>query len=272
MSQILGIKYDENNKYHRFARTVLIAVISLSIFIFTWWAISVITKSTAIPTPLETWNALVDLYLNGDRMTKISLGGYISSSLSTFIKGFLLAFAVAVPLGLILGYSKVLRDFASPVIEILRPIAPIAWAPIFMLSLGYSIGPVLVVFVGIFFPLLTNVIFGVRKIDPNWIDASKTLGASQIQVFYKVMMPSAVPYVMNGVKVGLGIGWMCIVAAELYATPLGGIGFYLAEQAAAGYWPGAYAALVIIAVLGLLTIGVADYIHRLLSKRMGIEV
>ncbi|MCL2295964.1 MAG: ABC transporter permease subunit, partial [Methanomassiliicoccaceae archaeon] len=179
-------------------------------------------------------------------MTNITLGRYVSTSMSTFLKGFLLAFAVAVPVGLVLGYSKILRDFATPIIEVLRPIAPIAWAPIFMLSLGYSIGPMLVVFIGIFFPLLTNVIFGVKKIDPSWIDAAKTLGASQFQVFYKVMMPSAIPYVMNGIKVGLGIGWMCIVAAELYASPLGGIGFYLAEQAGIGYWPGAYAALVII--------------------------
>jgi len=272
MSTLFGIKFDENNKYHRFGRTVVITVISLTIFIFIWWAVSLIADTPAIPTPVETWNALVDLYLNGDRMTRISLGQYVSSSLSTFIKGFILAFAVSVPMGLILGYSKILRDFANPVIEVLRPIAPIAWAPIFMLSLGYSLGPILVVFVGIFFPLLTNVIFGVRKIEPNWIDAAKTLGASQFQIFYKVMIPSAIPYVMNGIKIGLGIGWMCIVAAELYATPLGGIGFYLASQAAAGNWPGAYAALVIIGVLGLLTVGVADLIHRTVSKRMGMEV
>ena len=272
MSKILGIKYDENNRYHRFGRTAAITAVSLSLFIIIWWTVSVVTNNTAIPTPLQTWDALVDLYLNGDKMTHLTLGQYISSSMTTFIKGFVMAFAVAVPLGLILGYSKILRDFANPVIEVLRPIAPIAWAPIFMLSLGYNIGPALVVFVGIFFPLLTNVIFGVKKIDPNWIDAAKTLGASQTQIFYKVMVPSAIPYVMNGIKVGLGIGWMCIVAAELYATPLGGIGFYLAEQAAAGYWPGAYAALVIIGALGLLTVGVADYLHRLLSKRMGMDV
>ncbi|MDR0309161.1 MAG: ABC transporter permease [Candidatus Methanoplasma sp.] len=272
MSRIPGINYDENNKYHRFARTAVISVISFFIFIFIWWAVSIIVDTPAIPTPLETLDALIYVIKNGDTMTNISLSQYISSSLSTFVKGFILAFAVSVPLGLMLGYSRTLRDFSNPVIEMLRPIAPIAWAPIFMLSLGYKIGPVMVVFVGIFFPLLTNVIFGVKKIDPNWIDASKTLGASQFQVFYKVMLPSAVPYMMNGIKIGLGVGWMCIVAAELYATPLGGIGFFLASQAAVGYWPGAYAALVIIAVLGILTIGVADYTHRYISKKMGMDV
>lgn len=269
----LKLRYDENNKYHRFARTAVLIVISLSIFIFIWAAVSIITRATAIPTPMETIGALIYLIQNGDTMTGKSLGSYIATSLSTFVKGFMLAFAVAVPIGLALGYKKILRDLCTPVIEVLRPIAPIAWAPIFILtpSLGYTYGPMLVVFVGIFFPLLTNVIFGVQKIEPNLIDAAKTLGASPVQVFYKVMVPSAVPYVMNGIRVGLGVGWMCIVAAELYSTPLGGIGFFLNEQATIGYWPGVYAALIIIAILGLLTTGVADYLHKTIVKRMGLE-
>lgn len=267
----LKLGYDGNNKYHRFVRTLVLSVISLFIFVVIWWIISIITGSTAIPTPAETLAALIELMNNGDPMTGLSLSDYVSTSLATFVKGFLLAFIVAVPIGLVLGYSKNIRELSMPVVEVLRPIAPIAWAPIFILTLGYSLGPMLVVFIGIFFPLLTNVIFGVKKIDPVLIDAARTLGASPTQIFYKVMVPSAVPYVMNGIKVGLGIGWMCIVAAELYATPLGGIGFFLNEQATAGYWPGVYAALIVIAVLGLLTTGVADYLHKWITKRMGIE-
>jgi ABC-type nitrate/sulfonate/bicarbonate transport system permease component len=265
-----SFKYDENNRYHRFLKLVILTAISMTAFVVIWWVLSIVSGSSAIPTPLETWNALVKLSMNGDPMTGLSLWDYIFTSLSTFIKGFLLALAVAVPVGLLLGYSKTLNSLCTPVIEVLRPIAPIAWAPVFILSLGYSLGPMLVVFVGIFFPLLTNVIFGVQKIDRTLIDASKTLGASQGQIFYKVMVPSATPYIMNGIKVGLGIGWMCIVAAELYATPLGGIGFYLNEQATMGYWPGAFAAIAVIAVLGLVTVGVADYIHRVVTKRMGM--
>lgn len=274
MSRILGIKYDENNKYHRFARTIVIAVISLVLFILVWWAISIIARNPAIPTPLETWRALVNLYSHGDRITGATLGQFIYSSLSTFIKGVVLAFLISVPLGLVIGYSKILRDFSNPIIELLRPIAPIAWAPIFVLALGSSIGAIMVVFIGVFFPLLTNVIFGIRKIDPVWIDAARTLGASQFKIFYKVMLPAATPYIMNGVKIGLGIGWMCIVAAELYRVngDLPGIGFYLAQQAQNFNWPYAYAALVVIAILGLLTVGVADLIHRMVSKRMGIDV
>lgn len=263
--------YDENNKYHRFARTCVLTVISLIIFFAVWWAVSTVANYSAIPGPGVTIGALIDLIKFGDPITGLTLWDFISTSLKTFFKGFLLAFFVAVPLGLVLGSDKTLRELSNPIIELLRPIAPIAWAPIFILTLGYSWGPVLVVFIGIFFPLLTNVIFGVQKIDSNIVDASKTLGANPFQIFYKVMVPSAIPYAMNGIKIGLGVGWMCIVAAELYATPLGGIGFYLNLQATNGYWPNAYAALIIIAILGLLTTGLAEYLHRTVSKRMGME-
>lgn len=268
----MDFKYDKHNRYHRLLKQILIIVVSLTIFVEVWWVISIIANSSTIPNPAETWSALVNLYNNGDSMTGISLGTYIQSSMSTFLKGFALALIVATPLGMILGKLETLRMFVSPAIEVLRPIAPIAWAPVFMISVGYQLGPMLVVFVGIFFPLLTNVIFGVSKIDKNLVDAAKTLGASDLQIFAKVLMPSTVPYLMNGIKIGLGIGWMCIVAAELYASPLGGIGFYLAEQASAGYWPGAFAAIVVIAFLGIITTGLADYVHRIVSKRIGMEV
>ncbi|MCH3978635.1 MAG: ABC transporter permease [Candidatus Methanomethylophilus sp.] len=270
---VLHFKYDKHNKYHRAGRKLLITAISLVMFVEAWWVISIIANSYTIPNPADTWDALVDFYSNGDTMSGgKSMWSYISSSLSTYLEGFILALVVSIPLGLVLGKFATLREFATPMIEVLRPIAPIAWAPIFMVAIDYETGPMLVVFVGIFFPLLTNVIFGVSKIEPNLIDASKTLGASDAQIFVKVMIPSTVPYIMNGIKVGLGIGWMCIVAAELYASPLGGIGFYLSEQATAGFWPSAYAAIVIIAVLGILTSGLADYIHKYISKRMGMDV
>ena len=266
-----SFSYDPNNKYHRFARSACITVISLVLFVMIWWFAAKVANKTAIPTPLETWKAFVSLLNNGDPLTGVPLSDYIRKSFTTFLKGFAMAFVIAVPIGLTLGFVKPLRELVTPMIEVLRPIAPIAWAPIFILSFGYTTGPPLVVFIGIFFPLVTNAMFGVQKIEPVLIDAARTLGAGTLQIFYKIVLPSAVPYVMNGVKIGLGIGWMCIVAAELYATPLGGLGFYLNEQATSGNWPGAYSAILIIAILGLLTTGVAEYAHRVLTRRMGLE-
>ncbi|MDR2845761.1 MAG: ABC transporter permease [Candidatus Methanoplasma sp.] len=232
---------------------------------------SIVINKTTVPSPAAMWEALTYFMENGDRTTGHTLNEYVVSSFTTFIKGFLVALVVAFPLGLLLGYSNILREFASPAIDVLRPIAPVAWAPVFVVLWGYSLGPLMVVFVGIFFPLLTSVTFGVRKIDPLWYDAAKTLGASQLQIFQKIVIPASIPFLMNGVKIGLGIGWMCIVSAELYASPVGGLGAFIVDQAAANYWPGVYVGIFLVGILGILTVGVADYLHKTLSKRMGMD-
>lgn len=264
-------QYDKHNKYHRAGRTALLTVFSLTLFVIVWWVLAILVNTAAVPTPAKTFDALIKLINEGDPMTGLSLTYYIKSSMGTFLKGFGLAFLVALPLGLLLGTFATAREIATPIIEILRPIAPIAWAPIFLLAINYTVGPILVVTVGIFFPLLTNIIFGVTKIDHTLVDAAKTLGASGPQIFVKILIPSTIPYVMNGIKIGLGIGWMCIVAAEMFATNLAGVGFFVANMANFFRWPYAYAGIIVIAVLGLLTTGVAEYIHKLVSRRMGID-
>jgi len=266
-------RYDEHNKIHRWVRLAVVILISLYCFISVWYLIAHFVNLPVISTPVETWDALVYLFQHGDttQPNNPSMWSYIWSSMLTFLKGFAIALIVAIPLGLLLGANKTLNDLCTPAIEVLRPIAPIAWAPILIIAMGAKIGPMFVVAIGIFFPLLTNTIFGVMKIDKNLIDASKTLGANKWQIFSKVMVPCSLPYVMNGMKIGLGIGWMCIIAAEIYAPQLCGIGSFLVNQATAGNWPFVYACLIMIAAMGLLTTGVAQYLHKFLTKRMGFE-
>ena len=268
-SEVKKFRYDENNKYHRLARNILIILVSLTVFVEIWWIVAIFVDSAVIPTPKETWIALCEFIGSGYKGTPA--WNYISSSLILFIKGFVIAFIVAIPLGLILGFSKTLNTFVTPVVEVLRPIAPMAWAPVFIYGISYNTGPILVVFIGIFFPLLTNVIFGVKKIDPSLLDAALTMGANKFQLFTKVMAPSAIPYMMNGIKVGLGIGWMCIVAAEMY-SPLGyGVGYCISDMCQNGLWPMTFAMLIIIAALGILTTSLAEYLQKYVSKRMGVE-
>ena len=265
------INYDENNKYHRMMRKIIITIISLTVFVLIWWNLSLFLNNPAVPTPAATWDSLVYLFTYGDSVSGMSMWGHMGISLQRFFVGLILALVVAVPFGLLLGYSKTLNEFSSPTLEFLRPIAPIAWAPIFLFTVGYSWGPILVVFVGIFFPILTNTMFGVKKIDQNWVDAARTLGATRIQVFVKVMLPAAVPYVMNGMRIGMGVGWMCIVASELYASFGGGVGYLISIQAQMGYWSNVYAGIVVIAILGILTTSLTDYAHKIITKRVGIE-
>jgi NitT/TauT family transport system permease protein len=262
--------YDETNRVHRMIRTAVIIFVSLSVFMILWWIVTTWLNNVNFPTPDKVFDALWNLIIYGDTMGGHSLWEYLSASLKTFIQGFLMAAVVAIPLGLLLGYIKPLREFTAPWIEILRPIAPIAWAPILIITFGSVLGSALVVFIGIVFPLLTNIIFGVQRIDKNWLDASKTLGASHFQIFYKVVLPATVPYILNGIKVGLGVGWMCIVAAEMYKRS-GGIGQFLVDVVNNGQMANAFAIIIIIAVLGLLTTGVAEYVSKVVSRRMGLD-
>ena len=208
----------------------------------------------------------------GDPITGHPMTVHILASLKRFAIGFVIAFVVAVPLGLLIGYSKLLADFTKPIIEVLRPIAPIAWAPVFIMGLfGILWGPIMVVFIGILFPMLTNTIFGVQKIDKNLIDAARTLGANKFQTFYKVMFPCTIPYIMSGIKIGLGIGWMCIIAAEMISTTGEGLGLFLYTVANNGSWPFVFVGIILISILGILTTGVAEYAHKIMAKRTGLE-
>lgn len=268
---MINLNYDPHNRKHRTIRAVIIAACSIVIFILAWNDISLFLNKAAVPSPMATFQALIKLFTEGDVMTGFTMWHHIWVSLQRFLMGLIIAFAISVVLGLLIGSSKTLNEFSKPVIEILRPIAPMAWAPIFLFTMGYTWGPVAVVFIGILFPLMTNTIFGVNKIDPKLVDAAKTLGASKLQIFYKVLAPSTVPHIMNGLFVGSGIGWMCIVASELYAGSGGGIGYFIGIQSSCGFWPNVYAGLVVIAALGLLTTGVFGLVYKVVSRRMGME-
>lgn len=259
------------DRQKQLVRKVVLAAVSLLGLLVVWHVASVAVDRTVFPTPAETWTAIVKLFTVGDSMTGYSAWDYIGSSLGTFLKGFAVALVIAYPLGLVLGRSAILRDLLCPALDVIRPIAPVAWAPVFVILMGYQLGPLCVVLIGAFFPLLTSVMFGVMKIDRNWIDAIKTLGANESQVFTKVVVPSSIPYLMNGVKTGLGIGWMCIVSAELYASPVGGLGFFISNYAQSGNWPNVFAGIVIIGLLGLITMIVAEALNRAINKRMGVS-
>jgi len=170
-----------------------------------------------------------------------------------------------------MGFSKRADEFSKPIVEIFRPIPPIAWAPILVIAMGVILGPIVVVFVGVFFPLLSNVIFGVKSIDPLLTDAARTLGAKRTDLFSKVILPSTVPYMMTGIRIGLGIGWMCIVAAEFIAAVGGGVGQYIIFKTQVGRYDQVFAALIVIAILGLMTTEFSGYIEKKVSKWMGLK-
>lgn len=258
-------------------KRVALGAVSIILFIAAWYFVSWWLEArdpvqgSLVPSPDKVASAFWWLLHHEDRVTGIYLLQHMFTSLERVFLGFVIALALALPSGLIMGRSWVSESVGRPIVEIFRPIPPLAWAPAFLIIFKIFWGPVAVVFLGIFFPILFNVMLGARSVDPTLIDAARTLGARKSDVFRKVVLPYIMPYLMTGITVGLGIGWMCIVAAEFVAAKGGGLGYFILANADFGYYPEMYSGMVLIGVLSALTTGVAGLIENEVYKRMGMK-
>ncbi len=128
-----------------------------------------------------------------------------------------------------MGWSTRLREIINPVIEMLRPIPPLAWIPIAILWFGIGTkSAAFIIFLGVFFPILLNTISGVISIDSKLIEAARTLGANGKDIFFKILIPGSVPSILVGMRIGVGIGWMTLVAAEFTGVKTGyGLGYMI---------------------------------------------
>ena len=154
---------------------------------------------------------------------------HVLYSLYRVALGFLLAALIAIPLGLLMGWSSILQRILTLPIEIIRPIPPLAWIPIAILWLGIGVkSAAFIIFLGAFFPILLNTINGVISIDPIYLDAARTLNAKEKDIFLKILLPGSVPSIFLGLRIGVGIGWMTLVAAEFTGVKEGyGLGYMI---------------------------------------------
>ncbi len=261
---------DRRSVMRRRLKSVAIVATSLAIFIIIWWGLAIYFDLNYFPAPDEVFRALINSFTTPDPNLGITMGQNIEASFFRFIEGFALAFVIAIPLGLLMGFIPTVNTFAKPIIELIRPIPPIAWVPFFFVAFGSFWNPVLTVFIGIFFPLLTNIVLGVRSVDPSLLDAARTQGAGRPTLFTKVILPFSVPYLMTGITIGMGVGWMCIVAAEWIGAIGGGVGYYILVQQQVGRYPYMFAGMVVIGVLGILTVTLSGYAEKMIRKRMGM--
>ena len=177
-----------------------------------------------LPSPGSVLASIVDLATLGLPPGQ-RLHLHILHSLLRIFYGYTVAVVLAVPLGIITGWHKSLRHIVEPIVELIRPIPPLAWIPIAILWFGIGSGSAaFIIFLGAFFPILLITISGVNAIDPVLIDAARTLNATNRQILLKVLVPGAVPAIFAGLRVGMGIGWMTLVAAEFTGVNEYGLG------------------------------------------------
>ena len=151
---------------------------------------------------------------------------HLVASLKREASAFVFA-ATAIPLGIAMGWWRVIYNQVNPIMEILRPIPPLAWIPLSILWFG--IGDAqneFIIFLGMFFPILINTIVGVKNVDPNLVRAARSLGAPERKVLSRIVLKGSLPQIITGVRIGLGVGWMALVAAELVGAN-SGLGFLI---------------------------------------------
>ena len=264
---------------------IILGVMSLETFLILWslysgwlhgdWVFSGRHRSTSaefLPYPWDVLSAFAQSFTVRDPVNNLYMTSHMYASLKRIFFGFVLAFCLAVPLGLLMGRSKSAEAIGKPILELFRPIPPLAWAPLFLVALKFFWGPITIVFLGVFFPILLNVILGAKSVDPMLIDAARALGARRRDVFAKVVLPYTLPYIMTGVTVGLGVGWMCIVAAEMLGAVGGGVGGYIYNMVyQEGMYDKVYAGMAVIGLLSVLTTGVAALFEQRLTRWMGMK-
>lgn len=212
-----------------------------------------IIPSHLLPSPINIFLGFRDLLFIGMPPEHL-LYEHILYSLYRVALGFLAAALLAVPLGLLMGWSARLLRLISPLIELVRPIPPLAWIPIAILWFGIGIkSAAFIIFLGAFFPILLNTIAGVVSINPAYLETAQTLNAKEKDIFLKILLPGSAPSIFVGMRIGVGIGWMTLVAAEFTGVKEGyGLGYMIMTARDIQRPDEIMAGMLVIGLIGLL--------------------
>jgi len=212
-----------------------------------------VIPSYKLPSPVEIILGFKDLLIVGVPPGNL-LHNHMLYSLYRVALGYAIAALLAIPLGLLMGWSRGLLKIVRPLFELMRPIPPLAWIPIAILWFGIGLkSAAFIIFLGAFFPILLNTISGVLSIQPILVEAARTLHAKEKDIFLKVLLPGAVPSIFVGMRIGIGIGWMTLVAAEFTGVKEGyGLGYMIMTARDIQRPDEILAGMLVIGVIGLL--------------------
>lgn len=240
---------------------LLVPVVTLLLTLIIWQFVTAyqLVSPIALPTPTSVWQTAIQLFTTGFAGQTILTD--ITVSALRILAGFVAAVIIGVPLGLLMGRSAVVFRVIDPLLQFIRPIPPLAYIP--LLVVWFSIGElpkVVLILIGTLPVILISTVSGVRSTPPQRIRVAQCLGATPLQLFWHTILPSALPEIFTGMRIGIGIAWTCLVAAEFIAADAG-LG-YLVQYAGNQLQVG-------IIFVGILMIGLLGYIMELLIR--GLE-
>ena len=243
------------------SRTPLAGTVTILAIVGVWQFLSStgLVNNLLLPSPGAVLSALVAGTLDGSVLRNTL------ASLNRVVIGFGAAAFVGELFGLFPGRNKLAKQFLGPVTEVVRPIPPIAWIPLAILWFGIGSGSAyFIVFLAAFFPIFTNAQVAANVIEPIHINAARCLGASRRMIVMNVIVPSALPVVLGGIRTGLGISWMAVVAAELVAAQ-SGLGYWIALSRLQLQSENVVGGMVAIGIVGVLMTTIMGRVERWLT-------
>jgi len=214
--------------------------------------------TSVLPTPLEVLAAL------GELAEKGLLVKYTVSSLFRVTWAYLAAVLIGVPLGLVMGWFSRFYQALNPLVQVLRPISPIAWIPLSIMWFGITeSAPVFLIFIASLFPIMVTATAAVQNIQTVYLRAAQNFGLGRVQMFRRVILPATLPQILTGLRITLGIAWLVVVAAEMIVVnpKAGGLGFLIIDAGNQG-------ARYDLVVAGMLLIGLIGLVLDLLVRQL----
>ena len=237
---------------------------TIALLLVGWHVAVVASGSDLFPKPLDVLAGLVELVEKG------LLLKYVVASLFRVTWGFGLAVLVGVPLGLVLGWWRPAFLALNPVIQALRPISPIAWIPVAILWFGIAdAAPVFLIFLASVFPITVSSMAGVQNMQQVYLRAAQNFGMRGVPLFRRVILPAALPQILTGIRIALGVAWLVVVAAEMIAVN-SGLGYLIIDARNAGKrYDLVVAGMVMIGSIGLVLDLLVRRLERIDSVRWG---
>jgi nitrate/nitrite transport system permease protein len=244
-----------------------VATSAIAIFLFlVIWQILCMGSDPRLPAPLtvinETWDLIVDPFFNNGG-TDVGLFWQILASLKRVAIGFSLAAIVGIALGMLIGTSTLIYDALDPIFQVLRTVPPLAWLPISLAAFRDSEpSAIFVIFITAIWPVIINTAVGVHQVPQDYKNVAKVLRLSRFEYFTNVLMPATVPYVFTGLRIGIGLSWLAIVAAEMLIGGVG-IGFFIWDAWNSSLISEIILALVYVGIVGLLLDKLVEFVGSL---------
>lgn len=222
-------------------------------------------QEALLPSPLSVWKAIIDLIIEGIIFVHLQV------SLGRFAAGYLMAVIPAILLGMFLGRSPRVWQVIDPIVQVLRPVAPVAWSPFIVLWFGIGNMPAIaIIFIAAFFPVLLSTVAGVKKINPSYLKIAENLEIRNWELMYKFIFPAAFPAVVSGLRLALGTAWIFLVAGEMIGAQ-SGLGFLIVDSRNTLNLDYVLAGIIFIGVCGFLLDRMISVLERWVGKYYGIK-